>query len=127
MSSIRRWYLPTLLAGAALVLSITPAIAAPSNRATLTGSAPPWATSSNFKSAAASTDNVGFRLYLGWNNPSGLQSLIDSVSTPGSAGYGQFLTPAPFHAQFAPSQASVNQVKRWLSSQGFPVDYVPGN
>ena len=40
------------------------ATAAPSPRATLAGSAPPWATSSNFKSATSTTDYVGFRVYL---------------------------------------------------------------
>ena len=127
MNDIRRWSLPALLAAAALVLSVTPALAAPSGRATLTGSAPPWATSSNFKSATASTDNVGFRLYLGWNNQSALQSFVNSVSTPGSANYGQFLTPAQFHNLYSPSQSAVNDVKNWLTSQGFSIDYIPAN
>ena len=125
--TIRRWSWAALLSASLLLLSALPAGAAPSTRATLTGSTPSWATSSNFKISTPTTDNVGFRLYLGWNNPNGLQALVDSVSDPKSASYGQYLTPAQFHAQYAPSQASVNEVKSWLTSQGFTVDYVPGN
>ena len=49
-----------------LSLGITPAAAAPSGRATLAGSVPPWATSANFKSSSNTSDSVGFRVYLGW-------------------------------------------------------------
>lgn len=127
MKRPRDLFLPALVAGAGLVMSIAPALAAPNSRATLTGSAPPWATSANFKTSASATDNVGFRVYLGWNNSAALMSFVDSVSTPGSADYGQYLTPEQFHARYSPSQASVNEVKNWLTGQGFSVDYVPAN
>ena len=116
-----------LLAAVALLASSGVAVAAPSSRATLTGNAPPWATSSNFKSPANGSDNIGFRVYLGWNNAAGLAPLIASVSTPGGASYGKYLTPQQFHSQFAPSQAAVNQVRTWLTGQGFSIDYVPAN
>jgi subtilase family serine protease len=127
MMTIRRWSWAAVLSVSLLLLSALPAGAAPSTRATLAGSTPSWATASNFKSSTPTTDNVGFRLYLGWNNSSGLQAFVDSVSDPRSGSYGQYLTPAQFHAQYSPSQASVNQVKSWLTSQGFTVDYVPAN
>lgn len=127
LKNVRRPALTALATILALAASLTPAGAAPSTRATLTGSAPPWASSSNFKSAAAATDSVGFRLYLGWNNASALQQFATSVTTPGSATYGQYLTPEQFHAQYSPSQAQVNAVKSWLTSQGFDITYVPAN
>jgi subtilase family serine protease len=100
---------------------------AQSTRATLTGSAPPWASSSSFKSGAAATDFVTFRVYLGWQNPAGLESLVRAVSDPSSASYRQYLTPAQFHARFAPAQANVTAVQQWLRDQGFTVIYTPGN
>jgi subtilase family serine protease len=88
---------------------------------------PPWATSANFKQSASSSEAVGFRVYLGWQNQADLVTLADAVSTPGSASYGQYLTAAQFHRQFSPAQADVNAVRTWLTSQGFNVVYVPSN
>jgi len=115
--------------GAALLTApaVIVAQAAPASRATLTGSVPSWATSSNFKQAASGTDSVGFRVYLSWNSDSRAAALARAVSTPGSAQYGHYLTPAQFRAAFSPSQSVVGAVRSWLQSQGFSVDYVPTN
>src|SRR5256885_5309880 len=102
-------------------------MAAPSGRATLTGNVPSWARSANFKAAANQSDSIGFRVYLGWNNPSAVESLAKSVCDPRSASYGHYLTPQQFRQQFAPSQAQVNAVQGWLKSQGFTLDYTPLN
>src|SRR5437016_5614582 len=102
-------------------------MAAPSGRATLTGNVPSWAKSANFKAAANQSDSIGFRVYLGWNNPSAVESLAKSVSDPRSASYGHYLTPQQFRQQFAPSQVQVNAVQSWLKSQGFTLDYTPLN
>ena len=101
--------------------------AAPSERATLAGSVPTWATASNFKAATNTSDNVGFRIYLGWADPAGAAALAAAVSNPASSSYGKYLTPAQFHQQFSPSQANVGAVTDWLRSQGFTVDYTPSN
>ena len=105
----------------------TSAVFAQSDRATLTGSVPPWATSANFKSYANTSDYVGFRVYLGWTNPTGAEALARSVSDPSSSSYGKFLTPQQFRQQFSPSQASVGAVQSWLKAQGFDVQYTPTN
>ncbi|GAB2969684.1 S53 family peptidase [Nocardioides montaniterrae] len=68
-----------------------------------------------------------FRVYLPWRDPAAAQALAVSVSTPGSADYGKFLTPAQFRSRFSPSSASVSQVQTWLKSQGFAVGSVPTN
>ena len=96
-------------------------------RTTLNGSAPSWASSNNYRSAADPTSYVGFRVYLGWNNPSKVEALAQAVSDPKSSSYGQYLTPSQFHQQFAPSQSQVGAVQSWLRSQGFSVEYTPGN
>ncbi|GHO62770.1 serine protease [Ktedonobacter sp. SOSP1-52] len=77
--------------------------------------------------AANPNDTVGFRLYLGWNNPSAVEALAQAVSDPHNPSYGQYLTPAQFRQQFAPSQAQVNAVRSWLRNQGFNVVYAPTN
>jgi len=116
-----------IVASVALLGSVVPATAAPSERATLTGNVPSWAKSANFKAAANPSDSIGFRVYLGWNNPAAVESLARAVSDPRSASYGHYLTPQQFRQQFAPSQAQVNAVQSWLKSQGFAVDYTPLN
>ena len=121
-----------LTAAALLALLVTalpgvPASAAPPDRTTLPGSAPTWANAHNFAGAANPADNIGFRVYLGWNNPAGAEGLARAVSDPHSASYGQYVTPAQFRQQFAPSQAQVGAVQSWLRSQGFTIDYTPAN
>jgi len=116
-----------IVASIALLGSVIPALAAPSARATLAGNVPPWAKSANFKAAANPSDSIGFRIYLGWTDPAAVEALAKAVSDPGSASYGQYLTPQQFRQQFAPSQSQVNAVQSWLRSQGFRVDYTPLN
>src|SRR5438105_11932945 len=103
------------------------ALAAPSPRSTLTGSKPSWAKPGNYVSAAASSNSVGFRIYLGWNNPSGAEALARAVSDPRSKSYRHYLTPAQFRQQFAPTANQVAQVQSWLTSQGFTLVYTPAN
>jgi subtilase family serine protease len=114
-------------ASVALLSLALPASAAPSTRATLAGSVPAWATSANFKGAEAGTDSIGFRVYLGWSNPSQVEALAKAVSDPKSASYRQFLTAQQFRQQFSPSQAQVGAVQSWLKGQGFSVNYTPMN
>ncbi len=101
--------------------------AAPSSRATVSGSVPSWATASTFKHAASGSDTVAFRVYLDWRNAGGAAALARAVSTPGSAEYGKFLTPAQFRAAYAPTQSDVTAVQQWLRGSGFTVGYTPAN
>src|SRR5438094_1948829 len=116
-----------IVACIALVGSAIPVMAAPSGRATLTGNVPPWAKSANFKAAANPSDSIGFRVYLGWTNPTAVEGLAKAVSDPRSSSYGKYLTSQQFRQQFAPSQAQVGAVQSWLRGQGFKVDYTPQN
>jgi subtilase family serine protease len=103
------------------------ALAAPSPRSTLKGSKPSWATPKNYAAAASSSAQLGFRVYLGWNNPSGAEALARAVSDPHSKSYRHYLTPAQFRQQFAPTASQVAQVQSWLTGQGFTVVYTPAN
>src|SRR5262245_26339571 len=115
-------FLLTMLTSAAAVVSTQ---AAPSDRAILNGSAPPWANNHNFTGAADPSESVGFRVYLGWNNSA--EAFARAVSDPKSPSYGKYLTAAQFRKEFAPSQAQVGAVQSWLRSQGFAVVYTPTN
>jgi len=113
------------LVSAALTIA---ALAAPAPRSTLHGSKPSWATPQNYAHAANASDQLGFRVYLGWNNPSGAEALARAVSDPRShSSYRHYLTPAQFRAQFAPTVSQVTQVQNWLTSQGFTLVYTPAN
>lgn len=112
----------------AMLGNVGPSVrAASSGRTLLAGSIPAWANAKNYAAAANPNDAIGFRLYLGWNNPSAVGALAQAVSDPHSSSYGQYLTPAQFRQQFAPSQAQVNAVQSWLRTQGFNVVYTPAN
>ena len=102
-------------------------VQAQSGNAVLHGSKPAWANSKNYKGAADPSAGVGFRVYLGWNNPTAAVALARAVSNPRSSSYRNYLTPAQFRQQFAPSQSQVTAVQSWLKSQGFTVDYTPTN
>src|SRR6266576_6256123 len=108
------------LVSAALTIA---ALAAPAPRSTLHGSKPSWATPQNYAHAANASDQLGFRVYLGWNNPSGAEALARAVSNPRSSSYRHYLTPAQFRQQFAPTANQVAQVQSWLTSQGFSLVY----
>src|SRR5438309_3112628 len=117
-----------------LVSLIISAVAAPlslpranNGRSLLSSSTPAWATGKNFKGPADPSTIVGFRVYLGWTNPSQVETLAQAVSDPRSTLYGQYLTSQQFRQQFAPSQSQVGQVQSWLRSQDFQVEYTPWN
>jgi subtilase family serine protease len=104
------------------------ALAAPSPRSTLKRSKPSWATSKNYAGSANAKTQLGFRVYLGWNNASGAEALARAVSDPkNKQSYRHYLTPAQFRQQFAPTASQVSQVQNWLTSQGFTLVYTPAN
>ncbi|MES2390443.1 MAG: S53 family peptidase [Acidobacteriota bacterium] len=59
------------------------------------------------------------RLGLNIQNKSALEAYVKSVNDPSSPIYGQFLTPAQFTAQYAPSATQVQQAVSFLQSAGF--------
>ena len=54
-------------------------------------------------------------------------AVADAVSNPKSSSYKHYLTAAQYRARFAPTQASLDAVKKWLRAQGLIVGYVPDN
>src|SRR5713101_3966922 len=102
-------------------------VQASGNSTVLHGSKPAWANSQNYTGPAKPSDGVGFRVYLGWNNPDGAVALAQAVSDPRSSSYRNYLTPEQFRQQFAPTANQVAQVQSWLASQGFSLVYTPKN
>ncbi|GLQ97841.1 protease pro-enzyme activation domain-containing protein [Dyella mobilis] len=65
---------------------------------------------------------------LNLRNVDALQSFLHAVNQPGSASYHQFLTPAQFKAQYAPTEAQVQTVVSHLKSYGFTnIKVAPNN
>jgi len=54
-------------------------------------------------------------------NEAGLNSLLESQYTPGSADYGQWLAAGQFDSQFAPSRATVQAITSYLQGDGLTV------
>src|SRR5260370_39993062 len=79
----------TLLGG-----SILSTHAASSARTTLQASAPAWENSKNYVGKADPSADIGFRIYLGWNNPSAAAAPADALADPQNPASGQYLTPA---------------------------------
>ena len=112
-----------------VILAVLPgsALAAPPANTVLHGSAPAWANSRNYTGAADPNADIGFRVYLGWQNASAAEALARAVSDPNSSQYRQYLTAQKFRKQFAPSPSQVSAVQNWLKSQGFTIIHTPSN
>ena len=129
-TSARSLTAATALVGAAVLASglmALPAGAAASGRSTLAGSQPSWANAKALRSEAPATDYVNIRVNLGWRNEATAQQTALAIATPGSASYHQYLTPAQFRQQFAPSQSDVAAVQQFLHNAGFSIVDTPSN
>ncbi|HEY7049384.1 MAG TPA: S53 family peptidase [Jatrophihabitantaceae bacterium] len=103
-------------------LAAAPGAGAQPSRHTVANSKPTWLARANHLGAAAKSAPVQLRVYLAPNGGlDGLKSAVQAVSTPGSANYRHFLTPAQYQAQFGPTDAAVQNVASWLKSSGLNV------
>jgi subtilase family serine protease len=96
-------------------------------RSAVAGTTPAWANSRGLVRHADPDQSIGFRLYLGWRNASAATALAHAVSNPRSRSYGDYLTPAEFRRQFAPTANDAASVQSWLRSSGFKIGYMPAN
>jgi subtilase family serine protease len=119
------------VATAAAVLALaTPAQAAASSSRPARVRVPniqPALTGARELGAAPAAQTVGVRLYLAGRNPAGLAAAVKAVSTPGSASYGHYLTPAQVRDRYAADAATVSAVRSFLTGYGLKVTAVPGN
>ena len=132
MLTVARYLTIASLATCAAVVAVSlttgasAAGAAPA-RTVLEGSQPSWANAQALRSSATASDYVNIRVYLNWRDEAAAQLTAQAVSTPGTASYRHFLTPAQFRQQFAPTQSSVTAVQQFLRDAGFSVVNTPGN
>jgi subtilase family serine protease len=109
----RRAFSVAAAAGAALAMSAPAALAAkPSAAVRIAGTVSPAATLSPRVSSVASSSPIDFEVNL--RLASGAQAFATAVSTPGSALYGRFLTPAQWEHRFSPSSRDVARVLAFL-------------
>lgn len=127
MTRLPRTPVAAIGAGALLLALAGVASAAPSRSHTLPGSVPSWANATHRVGSTPGSTQVTFRVYLDYSGGDAAAAYAKAVSTPGSASYGRFLTPAQFRSRFAPSRADVSAVRSWLRDQGFSVGKVPTN
>ncbi len=114
-----------VVAGAG-VASASPA-ADTAARTPLAQSLSPAVARSKAQSDVPGTQKLSAAVSLKLRNRAELDTLIANVSTPGSALYGDYLTPAQFNARYAPTQAQVDQVRSYLTGQGLKVTGVSAN
>ena len=121
--------LVTLVAAAALATGTIVSVGLPATAATRhsLGAEPSWVKSANRRAAVASSDAIVLRVVLATRNLAGATAVANAVSDPSSKSYGHYLTAAQYRARYAPTQKSVDAVKKWLKSQGLKVGYVPKN
>ncbi len=98
------------------------ALGAPAVRA-LTGQTPVVVAhgSAQLVGAHPPASTLAFNVDLPVRESAALNRLIEQASTPGSSGYGHYLTQAQYRARFAPTAAQAAAVKAWLKSQGLHV------
>jgi subtilase family serine protease len=85
---------------------------------------PSWAVAAHRVGSETTTGTVSAQVYLAPQDQAGLAAYATGVSTPGSALYRHYLTPAQVAAQFAPAAAEVAAVQSWLTSAGLTVTTV---
>jgi len=98
--------------------------AASSTRAAVAGAVPSWANPAQVAGAPAASERVSIRVALQLRSPAAAEQLASQVSDPASSNYGKFLSPTAFNARFAPTAASVDKVRSFLTAAGITVSGV---
>ena len=116
------------LAVGVVATALVAALAAPSlatPRRVSVPAVPAYATRANLIRHASGT--VEFRVVLRWRDQAALLRAITAVTTPGTASYGHYLSPAQFRARFAPARSDVDRVASWLRGKGLSIGAIPSN
>jgi subtilase family serine protease len=114
------------LVGCVAGLAAVPvAQAAPGGRKPIAASGPQVTRNAVDHGAEAKTAPQSLRVYLApRGGEDALKAAVADISTPGSATYGQYLTPDQFRARYQPTNATIKDVSKWLRSQGLEVSGV---
>jgi subtilase family serine protease len=135
-TSMRVVALPAAGALVAVMAGAVPAAAAPAGNAPSVrpsvvpervGAAPRIPTGAHALGRATASTAVSFDIVLQSRDASGLQSLASEVSSPGSAEYHHFLSPAQFTARFGQTPQTVQRVVAALRKLGLATGTVSSN
>jgi subtilase family serine protease len=85
----------------------------------LAGSAVPFASPGRVTGAVAGATALTIQVWLQPGHLAAAQQYATQVSTPGSALYHHYLSPAAYTARFGTSQTAAGKVETWLRQQGF--------
>ena len=129
MRSTRNWYAKIIFgvvsALSLLVLGVTGATAA--TPLVKVGSTPKIPSGARTVGALNATKTLHLTIALQPQDPSGLQALATSVSTPGSPDFRQYLTVPEFAQRFGAPPLAINAVRSALSAQGMNVGTATAN
>ncbi len=109
---------------AATLALATSASAATPARTPLSNSKSPAAALAPRTGSVPASTQMNFEVDLKLTDQAGAEAFARSVSTPGSADYGKYLTAAQWESRYSPSAADVTQVKNFLTANGFTIDTV---
>jgi subtilase family serine protease len=122
MTKIMMSQLTSLLAlGSLTAIAAGPAHATMSSK----GEIAPWVARAEKAGPVENSKAVRITVYLAFKNEKALDTLLAAQNTPGSAEYGRYLTPAQFHARFAPDKTDVEAVRTSLRKQGLTIGHIP--
>jgi subtilase family serine protease len=105
---------------AASASAAAPATTRLGNRAAIPSAAQPLGT-------LASGQRLTTTVTLAPQDPSALQSFVQSVSTPGSPTFHQYLTVAQFAQRFGPTSAQIGEVRSVLAADGLTLGPLSAN
>jgi subtilase family serine protease len=98
--------------------------AAPSATTALANSRPSFVSHARDLGAVRASELVDFEVLLKLPDESAVAAEVQALSTPGSASFRKFLTPAEFRSTYSPSAAAVSAVESWVRSAGLTVKSV---
>ena len=127
MQSARRTCAAVATAIVSLGVAAVPAVAARPARTPLRGSTPRWAQPARDRGDAAGSRPVTVTVWLPMRDADGADALVQQLSDPASATYGQYLSPDGVNQRFSPSDADVAAVKKFLAGAGLSVGDVPSD
>lgn len=114
------------LAGA-LSLVVPLMVVSAGDRSVAVADTPAWTRVATVSGRTPATQPVTVSLWLAVRDEAGLANLARSVSTPGSASYGHYISADDFHQRFSPSAAAVDAIAMHLRLHHLAVTEIPDN
>jgi subtilase family serine protease len=111
----------------ACVLAATGGVASPAAASIRLGSAPAVPADAHIAGAVPDTTSLHVTVTLQSQDPAGLASFANAVSTPGSPQYRHYMSPSEFAQRFGASPAAVQAVETSLRAHGLDPGRVSAN